>query len=255
MTEKNKAGNVGMYLLLHANTDDTAPSASVLGQVISEFINRGAKFRKINLTGCRGAGDRYQSDAIQKSAMYRLCQQLLINVSTDMRSNMIGLMVSGYTGISCTYNPKSNYSKTAFGNDFVAESNMLNWNGEKEERPWTIFRRNEKGPYEPTHVTERYDIEAIKSDCDAEKKNGGNNPKRLKANANRLFNKHKILKSFKDYIETKVVLVYNLGINGFQQGSLAEYTDNENIKELVGITREWRVNLTGKQELKLTLTT
>jgi hypothetical protein len=272
INSKDEPTNVGMYLLLHADTKDTEPEAVKLAELVSNIINDGLILRKINITGCFGAGGAYTSDIVQKSALTRFCSKLAERVKDDKRANMKKLAVCGYQGVVATYEPGCNYCMSKFKP--IDNTYKSDWSGGEREGVGlirTIIAREGGKTWMPTHLTKKTDINAIegipktvqetawkqaKLGDDKQRvlkdQEKGKLNKKLKTAAYKAINDNDILVSLSKYIQTKIVLVYDHASNKFKMGSLADYTDNETMRQMVVVTEDL---MEKRGSIRLTLTT
>jgi hypothetical protein len=244
---------IGMYWAIHGNQTETKPEINALVAKTANLYSKGLKFAKINLSACWSAGPEADNSKAKtfrwdESVLSKFCKGLSQTI-TD-KSQINGVMVAGYQSCVVMYDSADDpaYFKNLranTGNTFdpaLADGGVRN--------TFVKFGGHNTGKYEPTHPT-GLDAEAL-----AAISKHATEKARL-AELTKITNKKSderqefkrlgttipqtspvIAKQYKDlerYIMQKWVLRYSQAANQWNRVPLSEYTDNQNIREMMNV--------------------
>jgi hypothetical protein len=249
--DQDPSPTIGLYLLAHGNHENTDPPLKDLVPVVAGFImGCNFKFRKINLMACAAAGLSPSVDLVNKTVLGTFCE-LLKKQMVHETARLDGLAVCGYQAVTATYDPDTEYYRKKYNeNNNKVISDGTDWSADKGKVRTLIKEiRKDHFNWRTTHPMtidmKKYDTlyDGIKGDAETNYK-GNDKPKigdKLK-NAQISFRfrtladealKDTQLKQMWQYMQTKRVLVCESKTNVFRKGSLADYTENGTIRDLV----------------------
>jgi hypothetical protein len=258
--------DVGIYFLCHGAATNMHPRAvnlATLAFLVAQ--RRGFGFRKISLAACKSAGQKLKEEAFRASPAHEFCMRLteLLAGDDDCRRLFDGVQVAAWEAFVTTYDDRSEY--------WLREG----WRDSRTQtlRPSPELRgiRSALMKYEDstleldaTHPSMKTDaarrgldaIEALiaakwkemrgKFNCAAhETHDAARTAGQLKPVHQEMFIKQvnkslnedaKLVAAMTSYIKLKIVLRYRGDTNRWEIGSLAEYTDNQDLSRLVRLT-------------------
>ncbi len=247
----------GLYLIIHAGATTSKPPADVLAKLTADFINAGIRFRKVNLAGCYTGGNKLGN--VKSSVLPQFCRALLAAVPTPgMGTNdaLAGLHVAAYLTQVTTYDEDSGYYM-GLRKDFASQSLKVPAFGPGEVHNLRqdgaglhATHPRATGPQAQAieqHVTAlRTDalkskpMKAVKNapdaftDVERDKLAAQMGASAKKPSIPSLGQAERALMTDYDcYMRTKIAVRFEGNPRSFVTASLAEYTDNDDVRTLV----------------------
>jgi hypothetical protein len=249
---KSTADN-GLYLIIHAGPTQSNPKAPILAEIVGSIFKEGIKCRKINLAGCHTGGKKLST--VEKSVLSEFCKTLTKQCDPAL---LEGTSVCAYQTEVTTFDEESEHLQSLKSEGYKVPEGMQGTHNVIQDR-----RGQELRATHPS-VTE----ENIKKLRDVHKEKYGKIPdsrplkKILKGKAvQELSNdgqrdyykaygaqmgavdgkngRYKeqalqdLVQGFELYIRTKLVAVFDLKQKEFVPGSIAQYSDNEDSRQMV----------------------
>ena len=225
-------GGIGLYWACHGDSESTDPSATALAGWTAKLYAKGLRFVKINYNSCNSAGanDKFVPSS---SSLQTFCDELQSRLGADAATKLTDLAVAGYTttvelvdreeqyykGLT----PKPDYDKIGEGIHNVAVSYPAG-------KPRQYQRLAPDLEAEHVYTKGEAVAQAAAGFRDA-KGTQVNKTQRALNKAITDFKKTKEYMAILSYIQRKPILVFTG--SAWQKRSIADFTDNQNIFEMV----------------------
>ena len=261
-------GSVGIYLLCHGGAETMKPSAEKLAAWVARYVfDVGIPLNKINLAACKSAGGKFHQGTFAKSSVHIFCAELQrlagqgvlpdglavcaynVNITTfdpeapiflhkyhkvpregfDEKVGPVHSATMTYSGRELTQLTITHPSVTAGGaaltqalSGALAESEAAAWQavkggfGKAGQHPSFVAAALAAAPLKEAHI-QKYEAQVVKQLV--QRVNGAPDPA--------------LRSAMERYVQEKIVLVYNATTSQFSVGSLASYTDNAILRDLV----------------------
>jgi hypothetical protein len=234
-----KQDNVGLYWEIHYNTGtgDTEPPVELLAVVTAELYRAGLRFRKISMNACFSAGmpGRGVDSGVdfKDSVVAKYCVTLAkeLDKDTDALKALEGCMVAGYRAIVILYDPGDEYFQTMKNAQTRLKHLGLT--------PQNTFSEGNGSLY-PTHPKGNGPVLQLRATMNQLDDKESKLVKQIakfkhskEAPLAKLLSQSdgEIYRAVQTYVLTKRVLRFQNG--QWVQGSVTEYTDSTDIKDLI----------------------
>ncbi|WP_213302387.1 hypothetical protein [Paraburkholderia sacchari] len=266
-------GTVGIYFLCHGAAQQMKPDPDLLAELVYAFFFKGGiPLNKINLAACKGAGGKFHQPTFEKSSAWKFCKTLETLADSEKFKLPNALAVCAYNVNITTFDPSADifrqkkYANTKLvgfdqkegdvhsaimtysGNDVaklevthppvqahgallanalnvvVASCNETAWTkckgafGEVGKKYNSLAEANGDGAQIQAAKLSQYGAQFNKAMVHA--LNGFTGDKQL-------------MNAIESYVQNKIVLVFRPATGRFEVGSIADYTDNGVLRDLV----------------------
>lgn len=258
--------NVGLYLLCHGGATEMHPKADKLATLVHLIVrDLGIGFRKISLAACRSAGQKLKTEAFQASPAHLFCKTLEGLLQQDERSRPLldGVQAAAWQVCITTFDDASGYWKdggwkSKKTTELKVGPGLQGIRSAVMSFPEPTLELSSTHPSMKTDSAKRAlaEVKQVIGECWMAKRNeyGCSNYRThqeaidakalkdvhlgmfVKQVNKRLGETKQVTAAMASYAKIKIVMRYDAKQNRWAIGSLADYTDNQDLSQLMRLT-------------------